>query len=232
MTDLTVIIPAYREGENLKEILPGLLAMLEMSDCQWEVLIVDTEDPLDDTEVVCRSFDNSRLRHLRRSSGPSFGSAVRTGIAASSGRYLVFMDGDGSHDPAFVLKLFEQRDNADVVVASRYIAGGGTENSFVLKLMSYAVNLAFRVMFSLNCKDVSNSFKLYQGEQIRALRLTSNNFDIIEEILVKLKRRKPELNILEIPFMFRNRVHGTTKRNLISFAMTFGMTLVRLRFMK
>ncbi|MBF0308651.1 MAG: glycosyltransferase [Magnetococcales bacterium] len=232
MTVLSVVIPAYQEGANLAILLPRLIETLRSLGQSYEILIVDTETPLDDTPAICGRYAADGVRCLPRREGPSFGSAVRTGINASTGEFVVCMDGDGSHDPEFIRELYRHRHEAHVIVASRYTEGGGTENILILQFLSWLVNYSYRLVFSLNCRDVSNSFKLYPGQALRTIRLVSENFEIVEEILIKLKRQLPDLTIRELPFLFRSRKHGKTKRQLVLFIFTFASSILRLRFMK
>jgi dolichol-phosphate mannosyltransferase len=140
------------------------------------------------------------------------------------------MDSDGSHPPSFIKEIFAQKDESRIVIASRYIKGGHTENSKALILMSKLVNLGYAIVLGIKCKDISNSFKLYPGDKLKNLKLKCQNFDIVEEILYQLIKQNKSLNILEIPFTFKERMMGTTKRNLISFAFSYFFTLMRLRF--
>jgi dolichol-phosphate mannosyltransferase len=80
----------------------------------------------------------------------------------------------------------------------------------------------------LNCYDVSNSFRLYRGAELRALRLECDNFDIVEEILVKLNAGDRPLRLKEVPFTFETRKEGKTKRDLVSFALGYLETLYKL----
>jgi dolichol-phosphate mannosyltransferase len=88
--------------------------------------------------------------------------------------------------------------------------------------------VVFRLALGLKCYDVSNSFRLYRGADFRALRLTCNHFDIVEEILVKLLATHPGYRIKEIPIVFEKRKAGKTKRNLVTFAMGYFITLARM----
>jgi dolichol-phosphate mannosyltransferase len=110
------------------------------------------------------------------------------------------------------------------------VEGGFTENSKVLILMSLIVNIGYRVVLGLKCKDVSNSFKLYPGKELRSLKLKCSNFDIVEEILFKMVRTNPRFKLTEVPFSFKKRMFGETKRNLFVFIFTYIVTLIRLRF--
>lgn len=223
--ELSVVLPAYEEAENLQVLLPALSRTLAGLGVRWEVLVVDTQTPRDDTPAVCAA---NQVRHVPRRGGGLYSDAVRTGIAESTGRWVVFMDADGSHDPAFVARLWAEREAADVIIASRYVAGGSTENPAILIFLSLTVNVIFRLVLSLDCADVSNSFRLYRGDQLRSLTLECDNFDVVEEILVKLCFGGPGATVKEVPFTFGQRRAGKTKRDLVAFTRSYLATLARL----
>lgn len=223
--DLSVVIPAYREAENLRLLLPRLRRVLDALGAPYEVLVVDAPSPQDETPQVCQDHG---VRHLARSGGSDYGDAVRTGVAASSGESILFMDADGSHAPEFIPRLWQHVAEADVVVASRYVEGGGTENPTSLILMSRLLNFAYSKVLGIPCRDVSNSFKLYRADLIRGVPLRSNHFDVVEELLIRAQGRKHPLRIIEVPFLFKKRLFGDTKRNLPLFILSFYTTLLRL----
>jgi dolichol-phosphate mannosyltransferase len=226
---LSIIIPAYLEEENLQIILPQLMLVLKSLAVKHEVMVIDTMEPMDKTMDVCVS---NNVIYINRENGNNYGDAVRTGINYAQGEFILFMDADGSHSPEFVPKLYELKDHNDVVIASRYIKGGYTDNSIALKLMSRTLNITYSLVLGLKCKDVSNSYKLYRADLVKKIKLYSNNFDIIEEILFKLKRINPDLKMEEIPFYFKERVKGQSKRNLFLFALSYIYTIFKLRFGK
>jgi dolichol-phosphate mannosyltransferase len=225
--ELSVILPAYQEEENLKNLLPRILQTLQAMGLRAEVLVIDTMEPMDQTKAVCEQHG---VRYVTRRGGNYFGSAVRTGIEEAHGRYVIFMDADGSHPPEFIPELFRFAGEYDVVIASRYVENGNTENSLALILMSRIVNWTFSFVLNLPCKDVSNSFKVYRAEQLKSIKLSCNNFDIVEEILFKLRRSYPAMLFKEVPFVFKKRMFGETKRNLVMFILTYLYTIIRLRF--
>lgn len=224
--DLEILIPAYKEAEALELLLPQIQASLEEFTGKWLVTVVDTVKPMDTTPEVCGRY--AFTRYVQRRPGNSYGDAIRTGLSDSVGRYVAIMDADGSHNPAMLPHLWNAREQAEVVIASRYVRGGRTENPMILIAMSYAVNLAFRLVLGLPCRDVSNSFRLYRGDLVKGLELRCENFDIVEEILVVLMAQHPNLRILEVPSTFERRKKGASKRNLLLFIATYAATLARL----
>ncbi|HBA61035.1 MAG TPA: glycosyl transferase family 2 [Elusimicrobia bacterium] len=226
-TELSIVLPAYRERDNLALLLPEIKRVAAELTGAFEILVVDSFQPLDETAALCRGLG---VRCVNRRGSDAYGDAVRTGISEAAGTYVVFMDADGSHAPAFLAELWQARESADVVVASRYVDGGRTDNSLALVLMSRTLNIIYSLVLGIPCNDISNSFKLYRGELLKGLALTTENFDIVEEIFYKLVKKVPGLRIKELPFRFEKRKHGETKRNLIVFMLSFLTTLIRLRF--
>jgi len=225
--DISIILPAYEESKNLAELLPRINDTLQGK--EFEILVIDTTEPLDNSREVCNL---NGANCIPRQGGNTFGDAVRSGIKASQGRILVFMDADCSHDPEFIPSLLDCIEEYDVVIASRYIEEGYSENNFMLRGMSRILNTTYSFILSIPCKDVSNSFKAYHANSLKKIELTCNNFDVVEEILFKLSRQLKQIRIKEIPFNFKKREHGTTKRNLVSFIFTYLITILKLRFGK
>ena len=225
--DLTVVIPAYNEAENLRVLLPRLVGVLRREKIVFEILVVDRIMRTDDTPEIC---GNNGAVYVNRKNSDFFGDAIRTGISLSRGRYVAFMDADGSHPPEFVTELYKFRNDYDVVVASRYVDGGGTENAKTLILMSRLLNIIYSLVLNIPCKDVSNNFKLYRKDLFANIALYCDNFDIVEEILFKIVRNNPGVKIKEVPFKFEKRKFGETKRNLFAFIVSFAITLFKLRF--
>lgn len=224
--DLSIMIPAYREGANLPDLLPQIKTAAGALTTSYEILIVDTQTDMDDTAAVCAAHD---VRHINRYGGNQYGDAIRTGIQEARGEYLLCMDGDGSHSPSYFASMWAQREGHDIVIGSRYAPGGHTENPAVLIWMSYIVNLTFRVVFSIHAKDVTNSFRLYRRSILTPLKLESGDFDILEELLIKAVMLQPPARITEVPVTFARRKAGESKRKLVQFAFGYLTTLRKLR---
>lgn len=227
--ELSIILPAYEEAENLQRLLPVLQKVAGELEPSHEILVVDTTKPRDRSPEICRSHC---VTYLPREGGECYGHAIRTGIAACRGKWVVLMDADGSHNPAFIRELWKKRGAADLIIASRYVSGGRTENPPILIFLSWVVNVVFRFVLDLRCWDVSNSFRLYRGDDLRRLQLQCRHFDIVEEILILLCGIHPGYRLLEIPATFEERKAGKTKRQLFIFALGYLAVLWRLWFLR
>jgi dolichol-phosphate mannosyltransferase len=224
--ELTIVLPAYREAESLRQLLPKLKDAVTGLTSAYEILVVDAQTSIDETEGVCRSAD---VRHIFRRGGNRYGDAVRTGIASSTGDYVLLMDADGSHNPAEISSLWQQRRKADLIIGSRYTKGGRTQNPAILIFLSFVVNVVYRLAFGLRVHDVTNSFRLYRGDQVRALHLDSLDFEVVEEILIRLAFGPAKATVIEVPVTFEKRKAGESKRNLAEFAASYIRSIVRLR---
>jgi dolichol-phosphate mannosyltransferase len=222
---LSIVLPAYHEAENLQELLPRLNHVMSQIGQPYEILVIDPIAKTDNTDEVCRA---NNCTYINRKNGNDYGDAIRTGIQKASKNFLVFMDADGSHNPDDIIKFYKEIDSCDLVIGSRYITGGNSYNGFILKLMSYMLNVTYRFFFKIKAKDISNSFRMYRTEQLKTLTLECSNFDIVEEILIKLALRFHPFTILEIPVFFDRRKYGESKRDLCKFILTYIATIRRL----
>lgn len=224
---ISVVLPAYQEAENLVSILPELHKVLRTLDVPYEILVIDTIEPLDNTSSVCKEYCAT---YIPREGGNLYGDAIRTGFTNAEGNYIVIMDADGSHDSADIIRFYNEMEKGhyNLIIGSRYCKGGSTENNFVLRFMSWGLNLTYRVIFGLKIKDISNSFRMYKKTDIKSLFLECNNFDIVEEILLQLNYTIPNFRAKEVPILFRKRAAGESKRDLVAFIMSYLKTIQRL----
>lgn len=230
MTGISIVLPSYKEAENLKVLLPEINQILKPSNIDYEILIVDTLEPMDDTKSVCELYDAT---YVTRQGGNMYGDAIRTGIKMATYEYILVMDADSSHNPLDIPRLYSaiSETGSDIVIGSRYMKGGDTDNPWILKLMSHMVNIAYRIIFHLRVKDVSNSFRIYNAAKLKSITIECDNFDLVEEILIRMQIKYADLKIKEIPIFFRERMYGESKRELLKFALSYFVTIHRLHKM-
>jgi len=224
--ELSVVMPAYREADALRNLLPILVPAVNALSNRSEIIVADSMEPLDDTAKICKEYG---VRHVPRTGGNAYGDAVRTGIGNSTGEYVLLMDADGSHNPRDMACLWSARNREDIVIGSRYLEGGRTENPPVQIWMSRILNYIYKFAFGLPVADVSNSFRLYRGAQIRSIELVSSDFDIVEEILIRLAFGTVRATVTEVPITFEKRKAGESKRNLPAFMLSYVVSIRRMR---
>jgi len=225
--EVSVVIPAYKECENLALLLPKLKKVL--SSISHEVIVIDAVACDNKTSNLCKDLD---VEYINRTPSDFYGDAIRTGFKNVTGKYTVVMDADGSHSPEFILKMLPEMGNNDLIIASRYMPGGSTKNIKSLVFLSQIVNKVFSLLLNLKLYDVSNSYRCYTSNQLSSLCLKCNNFDIVEEILFKLIKSKDDFKVQELPFDFDRRIYGKSKRSFIVFVVSYIKTLILLRFGK
>ncbi|MBR2625303.1 MAG: glycosyltransferase [Lentisphaeria bacterium] len=230
MVTVSVIIPAYQEADNLAILLPKLTDVMKRSADRFEIIVADSNPPLDNTREICSRF--SDVKYIQRQGGNLYGNAIRSGIQAVQYDLTVVMDADGSHSPDELPAMLKEAKKSDIVIASRYTKGGKTNNPLILIAMSLFVNIVYRIFLNINVRDISNSFRIYHSEKLKSLSLNSNNFDIVEEILIKLTNTYPGTVIRELPTYFDKRKYGNSKRNLIKFAISYAVSIYRLMKLK
>ena len=223
---LSVLLPSYNEEENLKILLPQIKENLEKEEnLEYEILVVDSKEKTDNTKDVC---EKNGVKYFNRENGEHYGDAIRTGIQKAQNEYLLVMDADGSHSPNELYKLIKDCENYDITIGSRYVKNGKTENNIILILMSWIVNVAYRICLKIKVKDISNSFRIYRAKDIKSIKLESDNFDIVEEILIKLCIKNKNYKIREVPITFEKRKQGKSKRKLGKFILSYISTMKRL----
>jgi dolichol-phosphate mannosyltransferase len=232
---VNVMIPAYDELSNLEILLPKIkeVAALNTVDTfQICIILRNQESP----ELI-KQLRSYGVEVLQRSPTDSFGDAIRSAILhlKAESEITIFMDADGSHDPKTIPKLVEEMRSGkiDVAIASRYIGGGSSDNGIILKLMSRTLNIIFSVVLGIKARDISTNFKAYKSSALRQVNLTCNDFDVLEELLLKLQLLKSdEFQVMEIPDHFHNRMTGESKRRLGPFIIGYITTLFRLKYKK
>lgn len=216
---LSIVVPVLNERENVERLLPRTRAVLQTIECSYEIVVVDGGS----TDGTAAAAEVGGARVVVQTL-PGYGGALREGLATARGTYVLTLDADLSHDPNFIVKLWRNRDRAAVVIASRYIKGGVAYVPRHRLLLSRAVNAFFSRALGLSVHDFSSGFRLYHAEVVRSLTLESTNFEILEEILVKIYAEG--WRVLEIPFTYYPRERGSSHARIFAF----GTALLRAFF--
>ncbi len=208
--NLSVLLPVINERDNLQVLIPRLHAVLEPEHLDYEILAIDGGST-DGTQAAAREL-GARVVAQR---GPGYGGALATGFAEARGEYVVTLDADLSHEPAFVAKLWRAREQADIVIASRYARGGMSYDSWGRRRLSRLLNWFLRRLLSLEACDLSSGFRLYRRAALEGLGFEIAGFAVLEEILARAS--SSGLGIAEVPFTFFPRESGRSHARLLKF---------------
>lgn len=223
---ICIVLLVYDEAENLKWILPQILENIKKTGEDFNILVVDSEKSLDNSNEVCNQF---QVRYVRQEY-PGFGGAYRTAIKYASGESFLILDSDGQHSPQDIPKLVDMYAHGayDIVIGSRYVKGGNTNENIVLIAMSRILNYIFRLCLGIKAYDISTNFRIYNLNQLKQCDLECVNFDVLQEILLKMKLNNSGLKIGEVPIALNHRAYGKSKRKWLTFIMSYGMSLLKL----
>src|SRR5918999_2877485 len=228
MPELTVVVPAFRERENI----PGLLAALDaaLAGLDWETIIV-CDDALDGTEELVRerAQKDSRVRCIQRLGRRGLASACIEGMLASSAPYVAVIDADLQHDETIMPRLLEtaKRDGADIVVASRYMQGASTGALAPERVrISRLASALSRVLAQGLSDPMSGYFLLRRSFLERVMRkLYGRGFKILLDLIAAARG---EVRIAELPYTMRSRQHGESKLGARVIAEFFMLLLYHL----
>jgi dolichol-phosphate mannosyltransferase len=211
---LTVCLPTYNERENLE---PMLRALGEVLPDEASVLVVDDSSPdgtgqLADELAAELPYVDVLHRPKKEGLGPAYLAAFRQ--ALSDGAELVLeMDCDFSHDPKDVPRLLAAAEHADVVLGSRYVAGGGVENWGPLRrFVSSGGSLYARMLLGVGIRDLTGGFKCYRRAVLEKLDLdavTSTGYAF--QIETTYRALRAGFRVVEIPITFADREAGASK---------------------
>lgn len=223
--ELSVVIPALREGPNLAILLPQLKEILESLTNSFEIMIV-TAGRDQETLDAAKPSGATVIEQTER----GYGGALKAGFGQARGKVIVTMDADLSHPPVFIKDLWQQRENAEVIIASRYVPGGKASMPFGRYLLSRILNNFFAMGLGLPVKDLSSGYRLYQAGLLQNLELDALDFNVLIEILVRLY--SDGKRIKEVPFRYAPRIFGSSNARIFAFGIEYLKTYSRLRALR
>lgn len=227
-----LVLPTYNEAENLEPLVESARAKLPPS---ARVLIVDDSSP-DGTgalaDRLAERHDDVQVLHRPRKEGlgPAYVAGFREALAGGAALVLE-MDSDFSHDPAYLPRLIEAAKRADVVLGSRYVAGGGVSDWGPLRrAVSRGGSAYARRVLGVDVHDLTGGFKCFRREVLEAIdldRVRTRGYAFQVEMTYCAVRLG--FNVVEVPIVFRERRVGSSKMDL-SIVAEAVWRIPRLRF--
>jgi dolichol-phosphate mannosyltransferase len=231
VADGTVVIPTYNERDNIAPLLEQVLAHQRL-----RVLVVDDNSPDGTGDIVAAlAINEPRVGLLRRAGKQGLGTAYIAGFRralAEGADYIFEMDADFSHDPSYLPQLLQAAETRyDVVLGSRYVAGGGTTDwGLVRRLISRGGNIYAGLILGLPVADATGGFRCYRRQALEGIDLDavrSNGYSF--QIEMVYRAQQAGFRVGEIPIIFPDRRVGRSKmsRRIVLEAL---LTVWRLRW--
>ncbi|MDQ3675783.1 MAG: polyprenol monophosphomannose synthase [Actinomycetota bacterium] len=216
--DAWLILPTYDEAENIEPIVHASLAVLaRAAPGAHRILIVDDDSPDGTGDIADRlAADHDTVEVLHRTEREGLGPAYLAGFARAlqRGAALVMeMDSDFSHDPADLSRLLVGARDADLVLGSRYVPGGGVSNwGRGRRIVSRAGSLYARLVLGMKVRDPTGGLKCFRREVLEAIDLpTVRSRGYAFQVELTHRAVRAGFRVVEVPIIFRERERGQSK---------------------
>jgi dolichol-phosphate mannosyltransferase len=212
---LLVSLATYNEAGNIAALIAEIHKVVPHAD----VLVIDDNSPDGTGRIVSELAQRDpRIHVLHRPGKLGLGTATLAAMKfamAQNYDYLQNMDADFSHPPRYLPGILAGMSKYDVMIGSRYVHGGGTENwPLARRVISQSVNALVRFLFRMPVKDASGAFRCYRVSTLRATeldRVRSRGYSFQQEVLFRCFKAGAKLG--EFPILFENRRAGASKVN-------------------
>ena len=225
---VVVCLPTYNERENIEPMVRALDDVFRRHDLDARVLVIDDSSPDGTGEIADRLADEfSFLSVLHRPKKEGLGPAYLAGFVwalATDADRIVEMDCDFSHDPEDLPRLLAASADADLVLGSRYVEGGGTRNwGLGRRLVSRFGSLYARIILGVGINDLTGGFKCFRRtviEEIGLEQITTRGYAF--QIETTYRALKAGCRVVEVPIVFAEREAGSSKmsRGIVLEAVT------------
>ena len=206
---ISLITPTYNERENISLLVEEIFDVLkDYSDIDLELIVVDDNSPDGTGEVAESLVDRYPVKVVHRTGKLGLGSAVMTGFERAERDLLGVMDADLSHDPIVLPQLIYGLRNHDLAIGSRFDSESHVEQwDWYRRIISQLGVFLARQLTGV--QDPLSGYFFLHRRVIKDMVLTSPGYKILLEILVKGHYE----SFMEVPFVFRNRQHSSSKLN-------------------
>jgi dolichol-phosphate mannosyltransferase len=212
-----LVLPTFNEAENIEPIIRAALPQLASSGRPHRILVVDDNSPDGTGSIADRlasEIDEVQVLHRERKEGigPAYLAGFERALAEGAD-LLLEMDSDFSHDPADLPRLIEATADADLVLGSRYVPGGGvTDWGLGRRFVSRGGSLYAKVVLGIPVDDLTGGFKCFRREVLDTLDLSGVGTDGYGfQIEMTYRTVKAGFRVKEIPILFRDRRVGSSK---------------------
>lgn len=228
---LSVILPTYNEKDSVIPLIREIIRVLDGKTKDYEIIIVDDNSPDGTYQELITSFqDNSHVKPFKRTDQRGLATAVLFGIRQAGGDKLVIMDSDFNHPPKLIPLMMTITDFFDVVIGSRYVAGGGMETSRMRYFGSKIFNKFIQYLLSVQTRDNLSGYFCFNRDVLNHInpeKIFYGYGDYFIRFLFVMKLLKK--SIIEIPVVYEDRLGGLSKTRLSAELLRYTRSVIRIR---
>jgi len=213
-----IVVPTYDEAASIERLLRGVASVLgTAAPGDHRILVVDDGSPDGTAEIAERvGAELGVVEVLRRNAKGGLGQAYLAGFAhalAAGAQLVCEMDADLSHDPLHLPALLEAAQDADLVLGSRYVPGGGvTDWGLMRRLLSRGGCAYARALLGLPLRDLTGGYKVIHRRVLEAIELeTVRSQGYVFQIEITYRAVLAGFRVVEVPIVFRERDAGASK---------------------
>ncbi len=186
----TLILPAHNEAANIEPVIRRALQIVPAYFDSFEIIVVNDGSRDQTGEIIDRlSREDARIRPIHHARNRGYGGALTSGFEASTGDHVMFMDADRQFDIADIERLYPFIPSHEIVAGFRMLR----QDDLHRRVFAEIFNLVVRVLFGVHLRDIDCAFKVFDGDLIRSLELSSPGALINTEIQAKARRQGARL---------------------------------------
>jgi dolichol-phosphate mannosyltransferase len=225
-------LPTYNEKENIGDLIQTILDVLSPLPIKVQIIVVDDNSPDGTADVVRKRFSaQPEVSLILRKEERGLATAIAKGIDQSKANIIAVMDTDFNHNPKDLAKLLEQIPEADMVIGSRYISGGGMKTSRLRYLGSWVFNIFIRLVLGSPVKDNLSGFIVIKKKLLAQLKNRSIFYGYGDYCIRLIHfARKAGFVIREVPVIYEFRLGGESKTDFVKYVVSYVKTTLVLRF--
>lgn len=228
---LSVVIACYNERATIAEVVRRVQEAKLPHGFTTEIIIVD-DYSTDGTRDILRTVALSDCRIIYKARNEGKGSAIREGVAAARGDFVIFQDGDIELDPAQYPLLLEpiMAGRADMTLGSRFdsLTISPFHSYYKYYLANRSISFIFNAFFFSDFSDVNCGYKMFRAPLIKSIAIVSSSFQIEVEVLAKVIRRGGR--IVEVPVSYHPREKKQGKKIRLTHAFAIVWAIIQHRF--
>ena len=224
--NISFIVPAKYEYENLKKLIPYLIKFSENKNYLYQIIVVQGVDTDIDTNLLCKKYNLEIINRKHE----TFKDALILGIEKSEYETLVTLDADLSHNIGDLqngLEIFSKED-CDLILFSRHMHDSSFKERYLNFIVSKITNFFLRIISKIKINDYTNNFRIYKKSLFEHVEFNSTHFEILFEIIYRFNRLNDNLKIVEIPTIHQKREFGKSKKRHFYYLFKMMNLLIKL----